>query len=207
MPNLKKIYFWRSKFDKIYSFVVDYLFGGDRIRQIAIKDLKLKEGDTVLDLACGSGKNFKYIINKIGKKGKLIGIDDSKEMCNLAKKLTEKNRWENIELIQKDASELNYINTFDATICTFGLTVIPKWKKALNNLIKATKKEGEICIVDEIYTKDYFGFFNWFVWIDSKLSGAQPKRKILQEIKNKLKNIKVKKFLFGTILIVVGNKK
>lgn len=206
MQNIKRIYFWRSKFDGIYSFVVNYLFGGNRIRRIVVENLRLKKGDVVLDVGCGSGRNFRYIIKKIGEDGKLIGVDNSKKMLNLAEDLIEKNNWlNNIELINRDVLKLTYQNKFDAIICAFGLTVMPKWKKALSNIINATKKDGKICIIDEVYTKDFFGFFNWFVWIDSKLAGADPKREIPKELE-KLSNIKVKKFLFGTILTIIGNK-
>lgn len=46
----------------------------------------INEGETVLDLGSGSGKNCFIMAQKVGKKGKVIGIDFNDEMLALAKK-------------------------------------------------------------------------------------------------------------------------
>lgn len=46
----------------------------------------VKEGETVLDLGSGSGKNCYILAQKVGIKGKVIGVDFNDEMLNLARK-------------------------------------------------------------------------------------------------------------------------
>ena len=42
-----------------------------------IKRAKIKSGQKVLDLACGTGLVTKKILNKVGKNGEVYGIDSS----------------------------------------------------------------------------------------------------------------------------------
>ncbi len=46
----------------------------------------INEGETVLDLGSGAGKNCYIIAQKVGKNGQVIGVDFNDEMLNLARK-------------------------------------------------------------------------------------------------------------------------
>jgi SAM-dependent methyltransferase len=54
-------------------------------RQRAIEALELQPGDAMVDLFCGTGVNFPYIVPKIGQDGLLIGIDGSTGMLDKAR--------------------------------------------------------------------------------------------------------------------------
>lgn len=57
-------------------------------KEIQDKFLKLlKEGDSVLDFGCGSGRDTKYFIEK-EKNMKVDAIDGSVELCKIAQKYT-----------------------------------------------------------------------------------------------------------------------
>ena len=63
-------------------------------RKQTIELLDLQAGDTVIDFFCGTGINFAPILEKIGKDGRLIGIDGSSGMLSKAKKRIEKAGWD-----------------------------------------------------------------------------------------------------------------
>ncbi|MDJ0508609.1 MAG: methyltransferase domain-containing protein [Crocosphaera sp.] len=46
----------------------------------------ISEGETVLDLGSGTGKNCYILAQKVGKKGKVIGVDFNDEMLKIARK-------------------------------------------------------------------------------------------------------------------------
>jgi arsenite methyltransferase len=46
----------------------------------------VNEGETVVDLGSGAGKNCYILAQKVGKSGKIIGVDFNDEMLNLARK-------------------------------------------------------------------------------------------------------------------------
>ena len=111
-------------------------------RKIGIEALKLKEGDVVLDLACGTGPNFKYPSPMVGRTGLIIGLDSSKGMLRKAAKKIAKNKWENIQLIQEDARQISAsrINEIygheiqlDSIVCVLGLAVIPEDEEVLKS--------------------------------------------------------------------------
>jgi len=128
------------------SFISDLLI--KNLRKKAIKKLNLKPGDEVLDIACGKGQNFKYINKLIGKKGKIVGIDYTKEMLNQANKLIKRNNWKNTNLIKADASKYKSKTKFDAIISTIGLSSIPDHKNALKIAVNSLKKGKKLVILD-----------------------------------------------------------
>jgi len=64
-----------------------YLLGNEkRLRQETIGSLNLQPGQTVLDIACGTGRNFPLILEKIGPTGRLVGVDYTDAMLARARK-------------------------------------------------------------------------------------------------------------------------
>ena len=49
---------------------------------------KIKKGDSVLDLACGTGLVTKKLIGKVGSKGTIYAIDSSESAIKIARKWT-----------------------------------------------------------------------------------------------------------------------
>ena len=69
-----------------------------KYRKMAISALYLKPGDTAIEIGCGTGLNFQYTLQSIGKTGQLVGIDLTDAMLEKAKSRVEKNGWENDHL-------------------------------------------------------------------------------------------------------------
>ncbi len=58
---------------------------------------ELKEGQTVLDLGCGGGLDVFLAIQKVGQKGRVIGLDISPEMVEKANNSARKGNYKNVE--------------------------------------------------------------------------------------------------------------
>jgi demethylmenaquinone methyltransferase/2-methoxy-6-polyprenyl-1,4-benzoquinol methylase len=71
-------------------------------RSLAIKKLLLQRGNCVIELGCGTGLNFPYLIEQIGPDGRLIGIDLTPGMLDIARVRVEQSGWKNVELIHSD---------------------------------------------------------------------------------------------------------
>jgi ubiquinone/menaquinone biosynthesis C-methylase UbiE len=67
-----------------------YLLGFREWRQrlLAVRELELKPGDTVVELGCGTGLNFGLFQKQIGPGGRIIGVDLSGEMLEQAARRT-----------------------------------------------------------------------------------------------------------------------
>jgi ubiquinone/menaquinone biosynthesis C-methylase UbiE len=124
-------------------------------RQLAIKTLRLQPGHTVLDIGCGTGLNFDLILDEIGTRGFLIGIDSSGKMLEQANQRTKIKGWKNVHLLQKDAhaivqNDLQAITGggVDCILCTLGFSVFPDWQDIFERSAGLLNSGGQYCIMD-----------------------------------------------------------
>ena len=96
---------WYDRIAPLYDYA--FIGEGTRARKVTIRQLRLEPGQTVLDLACGTGRNFKYIVKAIGPSGMLIGTDYSEGMLAQARRKIEKSQWSNVQLLHADARTLS----------------------------------------------------------------------------------------------------
>jgi len=149
---------------KVYEWLTPiYLLGNEkRLRLNTITSLHLQPGQTVLDVACGTGRNFPLILEKIGSNGKLVGVDYTSDMLTRAKERVEREGWKNVELIQADAARIELGQTFDAVLSTLAISVIPDYRGALERMLAHVKPSGFLAIGDAKRSSCWYGRpFNW----------------------------------------------
>jgi len=102
--------------------------------------LPLKEGDSVLDVGCGTGILVPFILNRIKDKGVLYELDYAHEMlrinCNL-------HREKNVNFILAEAENTPFkIYVFDLIICFCCFPHFHDKKNALLSMVKTLKRDG-----------------------------------------------------------------
>jgi len=113
-----------------------------------IKRLRLKEGDVVLDIATGTGRNLPYLYKMVGDRGTICGIDISYSMLIYAIKIARMKK--NIILIRANASHLPFKdNTFDAIFHVGGINTFEEKEMAVKEMFRVAKLGAKIVIVDE----------------------------------------------------------
>lgn len=142
-----------------------------QLRQQLLDQMALQPGDTVLDMACGTGSNFPYIMERIGPSGHLVATDFSAPMLEEAQRLVDRQGWQNVELVQSDAATLHLGRHFDATLATLALIVIPDYEQALERLWEHLRPGGVIGIADLcVNERPYMQPFNFIMdWLDATL--------------------------------------
>jgi len=177
----------------------------------SFENSSLRRGDKVLVFCCGTGLDFLYILDKIGEEGKIVGIDFSSEMLNSAREKILKNQWENIELIEADITRLTaqFDEQFDAGVCTLGMSIIPDFKSAYNNLLANVKKEGEIIIGDMQLASGRLALFNPLTIFLAKKFGGTPEGhqnslELQSMMQKDLSRIKKRIFFFGSYYYLIG---
>lgn len=125
---------WAERYNFILKVNVYALMGYrmNSYRKKAINSLNLKEGDVVVDLACGTGLNFPYLQKAIGPKGKIIGVDITDAMLEQAKKKIKDNGWKNVELVNSDIEKYKFPSHIDAVLSTLAFPYLSNY----DNLIK-----------------------------------------------------------------------
>ena len=104
----------------------------------------INKGDSVLDLACGTGAVTKEIHNKIQDLGYVIGADTSIAAIKIAKKWNDKKS--NLDFVNIDAEKFSFSRKFDIVTCQYALFFFPNAQKALKNMRYNLKKTGRIGI-------------------------------------------------------------
>ncbi len=167
---------------------------------------KIKPGDKVLDIACGTGAVTKKILKKVGLSGMVIGTDVSFNAIKIAKKWNvHKN---NLDFLVADAEKTFFQKKFDIITCQYGLFFFPDASKVLMNLKKCLKKNG-ILAISVHGDKDNVPFFSTILEAIKKFipdfippgtptfdrfGNKQALRKVVSAAK--FKKIKVKEYVF-----------
>lgn len=110
-----------------------------------IEVAKLCEGDRVLDVATGTGIVAMEALKKVGRNGKVVGIDISPGPLTIARK--ELGMINNIELLEMDAEDLKFPDeSFDVALSEFALFFFPDAQKALREIKRVLVKDGRMAI-------------------------------------------------------------
>mgnify|MGYP001593854459 FL=1 len=171
--------------------------------------MELKRGNKALEVACGSGRNFPYLVEAVGKEGLILGFDYSQEMLDAAKQVCEQNDWNNIKLVQGDAAQLKIAeNNFDGVVSVLGISAIPDWEKALDRCHDILRPGGKLVVCDARLFTGFLKIINPMVrQIYSKLAAWDPSKNIPEKMKEIFGNVEVENLNLGTFFIAVSVKK
>ena len=146
---------WYDLISPLYDVAIRSLY--EPYRKMVIQKLELQEGETVLDLGCGSGLNFEPIMAEIGPQGILVGVDVSAKMLARAQKVVNQNGWKNVRLFQQDVRRLDAVDfealmgasvPVDKILCTLGMSVFPEWQVVFDKTFSLLKSGGKYGLMD-----------------------------------------------------------
>lgn len=207
----RRIYDWWGRHRLLYKVASWIVFLGKEsmLRKEAVDSVGLREGDIVLDLACGPGTNFEALENKIGPKGRIIAFDYSRWMLDSAQAKAEANGWKNIEFIQGDAAHMELPEkSLDGIYATLSISAIPDHKAAMRTAIRALRPGKHFVILDaQKFEEGWLKMFNpLFSPIFKRTTNWNYKKDITKDAKEMYDKVEVKKFNGGSIFILIITK-
>src|SRR5262245_33122269 len=105
-------------------------------------------GESVLDVACGTGLVTLAAAEAVGPHGRVVGVDISEQMIETARVRAASQSMSNIELMRMDAESLALPDaSFDVALCALGLMYFPDPLRAVRELRRVLRPGGRLGVV------------------------------------------------------------
>ncbi|HXF42287.1 MAG TPA: class I SAM-dependent methyltransferase [Pyrinomonadaceae bacterium] len=165
-----------------------YLLGRDR----TLLEVTKRRPRSVVEIGCGTARNLRILAKHLPE-ARLFGVDASGVMLEKAEKKFKSSAKTRARLAVALAEDWDYQHTFksekpfDLCLFSYSLSMIPDWRKAIDNAFTNLDKNGAIIIVDfwdQAELPKYFGkLLKW--WL--KKFGVEFRPELLQYLED-LKN-------------------
>lgn len=115
------------------------------LTQALIEQAHIVEGQTVLDVAGGSGEPGLSIAERVGPGGSVTCTDAVAEMVDAARHGASRHGLKNVQFRQCTADSLSFPNnSFDAAVCRLGLMFVPDPVAAVREMLRVVKPGGRL---------------------------------------------------------------
>ncbi len=120
-------YYSRSYEDVPLPIPGDQTISAPHMHAITLSELKLKNGERVLEIGAGSGILLAYIREIIGKKGKAVGVEINRETFKFGNENLKNAQYDDVAFIRADGSKgFQNFAPYDKIIVSAGAPDIPQ---------------------------------------------------------------------------------
>ncbi len=89
------------------------------LRRRVVALLGLRPGETVLDVACGTGLSLSLLREAVGPAGRVVGVEVSPDMIRFARDRVAAEGWDNVDLVEAPMEEVDLPARFDALLFNY----------------------------------------------------------------------------------------
>jgi ubiquinone/menaquinone biosynthesis C-methylase UbiE len=179
----------------------------------AVEALGLRAGDSVIDMACGTGLNFPLIEEAIGPGGRIVGVDLTDAMLARAKDRIETNGWSNVSLVQADAAGFDFPTEVNGILSTYALSQVPECAEVIAHGAAALSEGGRWAVLDLKVPGNTPGWLTRlgtaavrpFAAIDEWIM-RQPWAVIRAAMQEELTDLSWTELFFGTAFLAAGSR-
>jgi len=180
----------------------------------AVQALGLRPGDSVIDIACGTGLNFPVIEEAIGPGGRIVGVDLTDAMLAHARDRVETNGWRNISLVHADAADFDFPTAVDAILSTYALSQVPECAEVIAHGAAALSGNGRWVVLDLKVPDNTPGWLAQlgtaivrpFASIDEWIV-RRPWEAIRTAMQEELADLAWTELVFGTAFLAAGSRR
>lgn len=178
-------------------------------RQKAVDVLRLVKGDRVVEIGCGTGRNFALLERAVGPDGAVIAVDVSEAMLARAHKRAARHGWSNVELVQSDAAAYEFPARVDAVLSTYTLVAVPEYDRVIEKACRALKDGKRCAVLDQKLPSGPASRLVPLLDLLSRpldYSHIVGERRLWESIQRHAGNVRVEEFYFGFVYLAVGEK-
>jgi demethylmenaquinone methyltransferase/2-methoxy-6-polyprenyl-1,4-benzoquinol methylase len=192
----------------IVSFFDWLFFLPPGLRKHAVDRLNLKHGDCVLEVGCGTGKNFPFLREAIGPTGRIYGVDLSARMLRQAQKLGDRHHWTNIHLTEGDAANYVVPEPLDGVLFSLSYNTMPRHLTVLRRIWKRLRPGGRLVIMDAKLPPGLGGklLLPVSLWIMRQTMLGNPYIRPWEHHAELVDNFEMEEFLFASYYVCCGIK-
>ncbi len=179
-----------------------------RWRRPAVEALRLRPGDTALDLACGTGLNLPHIIERVGLGGRIVGVDCTRAMLERARRKVARHRWDGVALVEGDAAGLPLASECcDAVLCSYAMVIIPDYRRAIAEAVRVLKPGGRLVLLEGKRGSTLWArAVNPLVAFAGRFGAVSLDRRPWEELPGLLEEVSRSEYLGGIVYIASGTK-
>ena len=176
-------------------------------REVAVQALRLNQGDTVVDLGCGTGLNLALLREAVGPSGHVIGVDLTDAMLKRARRLVDRSGWQNVNLVEADMRDCPLPAEVKAVLSTFALEMVPEHDELIRSVAHSLPSGGRIALLGLKHPKRWPRWaIQLGIWINrpfgvtSEYAAIRP----WESIRRHLREVMYREFYAGAAYLSVG---
>jgi ubiquinone/menaquinone biosynthesis C-methylase UbiE len=173
------------------------------LRKKTVDRLSLRPGDRVLEVGCGTGRNFPHLHNAVGPSGAIYGVDLSNGMLREARALRARHGWHNVSLAQGDSVNFNAPELLDGVLFSLSLNTMPHHMDVLRQAWKQLRPGGRLVIMDAKLPGGLGGKFilPFSVWLMKNTLLGNPHIRPWEDLEQVAGDFVMEEFLFGSYFV------
>ncbi|MEC2077472.1 demethylmenaquinone methyltransferase [Metabacillus fastidiosus] len=221
----EKIYKNYDKMNSVISFQRHVAW-----RKDTMKRMNVKNGQSALDVCCGTADWTIALADAVGKNGNVIGLDFSKNMLAIGSEKVNDLELDNVKLIHGNAMSLPFEdNSFDFVTIGFGLRNVPDYMQVLKEMYRVVKPGGKVVCLETsqptlpVFKQLYFFYFRYIMpmfgkvfaksyeeysWLQESARDFPGMKKLAEMFKEAgFDHVEVKAYTGGVAALHMGHKK
>jgi ubiquinone/menaquinone biosynthesis C-methylase UbiE len=203
--------FVRQRYDRLADTIAlfDWLFFlPPGLRKHAVDCLCLRHADRVLDVGCGTGRNFPFLREAVGPAGRIYGVDLSAGMLRGARKLRDRHHWTNIHLTEGDAANYVAPEPLDGVLFSLSYNTMPHHLTVLRRIWKQLRPGGRLVIMDSKLPPGLAGklLLPFSLWLMRHTLLGNPYIRPWEHHAELVDNFEMEEFLFASYYVCRGVK-